>query len=69
MFHRTTEIASAPIGQALAKNASPPRYQVVDAGTGDRFGNHTYAEACSRAQVMRRNWNYKKVFVVEQAQP
>lgn len=38
------------------------RYEVVDMQTGDRFGNHTYAEACARASVMRRNWQYKKSF-------
>jgi hypothetical protein len=42
------------------------RYVVEDVGTGDQFGNHTYAEACARAQIMRRNWNYKKVFVVKE---
>ncbi len=42
------------------------RYEVVDKSTGDRFGNHTYSEACARAQVMGRNWQYKKVFSVEE---
>lgn len=40
------------------------RYEVVDMQTGNGFGNHTYAEACSRAQIMRRNWQYKKSFQV-----
>ena len=42
------------------------RYEVVEKSSGDRFGNHTYAEACARARAMCRNWNYKKVFVVEE---
>ena len=41
------------------------RYEVVDAGTGERFGNHTYTEAVARVQIMRRNWNYRKVFTVQ----
>jgi hypothetical protein len=40
------------------------RYEVVEMRTGERFGNHTYAEACSRAQAMRRAWQYKKSFQV-----
>ena len=45
------------------------RYEVVDVATGDRFGNHTRPEANARAQAMRRNWQYKKTFVVEERQP
>lgn len=40
------------------------RYEVVEKATGDCFGNHTYQEAVNRAQIMRRNWCYKKIFEV-----
>jgi hypothetical protein len=50
----------------MSSQQEDKHYEVVDKGTGDRFGNHTYAEACARARVMCRNWNYKKVFVVEE---
>lgn len=42
------------------------RYEVVDAETGDAFGNHTYPEVVSRAMTMRRNWNYRKQFTVRE---
>jgi hypothetical protein len=42
------------------------RYEVVDAITGDCFGNHTFTEAVARAQVMRRNWNHQKQFLVKE---
>jgi hypothetical protein len=42
------------------------RYEVVNVRTGDRFGNHTHADATSRAQIMRRNWNYRESFAVEE---
>jgi hypothetical protein len=48
-------------------NDTSKRYVVEDVATGDRFGNHTYAEACARANAMKRNWNYNKVFVVKEA--
>lgn len=47
-------------------NSQDKRYEVVEKRSGDRFGNHTYAEACARARIMCRNWNYKKTFVVEE---
>ena len=51
-------------------NWRPIRFEVVEVATGDRFGNHdTYAAAFSRAQAMRRNWHYKKTFVVEEREP
>jgi hypothetical protein len=53
---------------AIPMTQQDKRYEVVDKGTGDRFGNHTYAEACARAHVMARNWQYKKVFAVEERQ-
>ncbi len=40
------------------------RYEVVNIRTGEYFGNHTYAEAVARAQVMTRNWSYKENFRV-----
>ena len=45
-------------------NTQPERFVVEDVETGDRFGNHTYSQACSRAAAMTRNWLYKKKFVV-----
>jgi len=42
------------------------RYEVVDKATGYCFGNHTLAEAKARADVMKRNWNYKKIFEVKE---
>jgi hypothetical protein len=48
----------------MAMNTQPERFVVEDVETGDRFGNHTYSQACSRAAAMTRNWLYKKKFVV-----
>jgi hypothetical protein len=54
-------VTTRPANVGLSK-----RYEVIDVATGDRFGNHTHAEAVARAQIMRRNWQYKKTFVVEE---
>ena len=40
------------------------RYEVMNVQTCECFGNHTHAEAVSRAQIMRRNWNYTRTFAV-----
>jgi hypothetical protein len=40
------------------------RYAVENVRTGERFGNHTYAEAVARAAAMTRNWGYAEHFRV-----
>lgn len=41
------------------------RWTIVDKLTDLQYGNHTYAEAVSRMEAMRRAWQYKKIFTVE----
>ena len=50
--------------QLQALNAKGRIYTVRETGTQDHYGNHTYSEACGRASIMRRNWQYKKDFEV-----
>ena len=57
------------IGEMSRDRQPIRRYEVVEPATGDRFGNHTLSEAAARGRLMTRNWNYKKVFVVEERQP
>lgn len=45
------------------------KYEVVNARTGERFGNHTHAEAITRAHVMARNWLYREKFEVCEKSP
>ena len=42
------------------------KYEVVNVRTGERFGNHTYDEALSRARIMARNWLYREKFEVRE---
>lgn len=50
--------------QLKALNAKGYAFTVLDALSGLTYGNHTYSEACARAQKMTIAWQYKKKFKV-----